>query len=146
MWVSPNHPNPPRRPDAPRENGERLATFARHGGEELRVSLAEFNGHPFISLRVWAPGPDGQLLPVRGKGVSVKLREVAGLAEALAAVAGQLDQVGGEGQAPGPQEPRPERPRTAPLRHDAGGHASKPMAPQRRTPAADFDEFAGEDA
>jgi hypothetical protein len=90
MWINPNHPNPPRQADAPRENGDRLVTFERHGGEELRVSLAEFNGHPFVSLRVWAPGQDGQLWPVRGKGISVKLREVAGLAEALAAVAGQL--------------------------------------------------------
>jgi hypothetical protein len=90
MWVSPNHPNPPRQAAAPQEQGERVATFIRHGGEELRVSLAHYQGHPYLSLRVWAPGTDGQLWPVRGKGLSVKLREVAGLAEVLAAVAGRI--------------------------------------------------------
>jgi hypothetical protein len=90
MWVSPNHPNPPRQAAAPQESGERVATFARHGGEELRVNLAEYEGHPYLSLRVWAPGTDGQLWPVRGKGLSVKLREVASLAEVLAAVAGRM--------------------------------------------------------
>jgi hypothetical protein len=90
MWISPNHPNPPRQAAAPQESGGRVATFARHGGEELRVSLAEYEGHPYLSLRVWAPGTDGQLWPVRGKGLSVKLREVAGLAEVLATVAGRI--------------------------------------------------------
>jgi hypothetical protein len=47
MWVSPNHPNPPRQAAAPQESGERVATFARHGGEELRVNLAEYEGHPY---------------------------------------------------------------------------------------------------
>jgi hypothetical protein len=90
MWVSPNHPNTPRQTAAPQESGERVATFTRHGGEELRVSLAEYEGHPYLSLRVWAPGQDGQLWTVRGKGLSVKLREVSGLAEVLASVAGRI--------------------------------------------------------
>jgi transcriptional coactivator p15 (PC4) len=90
MWINPNHPSPPRQAAAPRETGQRVATFARHGGEELRVNLAEYEGHPYLSLRVWAPGQDGQLWPVRGKGLSVKLREVASLAEVLTDVAGRL--------------------------------------------------------
>jgi hypothetical protein len=93
MWINPNHPNPPQQHQAtaPQESGERVATFTRHGGEELRVNLAEYEGHPYLSLRVWAPGQDGQLWPVRGKGLTVKLREVAGLAYALTEVAGQLE-------------------------------------------------------
>ena len=41
MWVNPNHPDPPRPASAPPENGERLATFPRGEGVELRVNLAE---------------------------------------------------------------------------------------------------------
>ena len=135
MWINPNHPDPPRQAPPPQETGDRLATFERHGGEELRVTLAEFNGHPFVSLRVWAPGPDGQLWPVRGKGVSVKLREVAGLAEALAAVAGQLGDVGRDDRG---------------IRRDPGrGPAALrgPSRPAAQPPwegaAEGFDEFAG---
>jgi hypothetical protein len=49
--------------------------------------------HPNPPRQAAAPqesGSDGQLWPVRGKGLSVKLREVAGLAEVLAAVAGRI--------------------------------------------------------
>src|SRR4051794_20663412 len=102
MWVSPNHPDPPRSPAAPQDTGYRLATFERHGGEEFRVSLAEYRGHPFVSLRVWAPGSDGQWWPVKGKSVSVKLGEVAELAEALETLASQLGD-GGDRRAGGPR-------------------------------------------
>lgn len=136
MWINPNHPDPPRPPDPPQENGDRLATFERHGGEELRVSLAEFNGHPFVSLRVWAPSQDGQLWPVRGKGVSVKLREVAGLAEALAAVAGQLGDGGPGGRGEGRREPG--RGPSA-----ARGPSRGAVQPTRGSAAEGFDEFAG---
>src|SRR5207302_8681587 len=84
-----NHPNPPRPSQGPpQETGERLATFQRgRTGEELRVTLAEYEGHPFISLRVWAPGSDGRLWPVKGTGGSIRLRAVPELADVLALVA-----------------------------------------------------------
>jgi hypothetical protein len=109
MYISPNHPNPPRPAEPPQDTGRRVATFQRHGGEELRVSVAEWKGHQFVSIRVWAPGPDGRLWPQRARGVSIKLREVAGLAEALAWVAGQL---GGDR--------RPDRGQWAPARRAIG--------------------------
>jgi hypothetical protein len=111
VWINPNHPNPPRQtsPPAPRDSGQRVATFPRFGGEELRVSLAEYEGYPYLSLRVWAKGYDGQWWPQKGKGVSIKLGEVGGLAEALANVAERL---AAEDESPpiqrqaGPEPPR----------------------------------------
>src|SRR5689334_143522 len=98
MWVSPNHPERERllfRQSAapPDPTGRPLATLQRGRGEELRVSLDEFEGHPFVSLRVWAPGPTGELWPVRGKGVSVRVRELLDVADALREAA---DLAGGE--------------------------------------------------
>src|SRR5689334_13986617 len=49
---------------------------------ELRVELAEYNGHPFIALRLWARSANGWT-PLAGKGVSVRLAEARGVAEAL---------------------------------------------------------------
>jgi hypothetical protein len=69
MWRHPRYAEPTRsEPPAPplAETGRRLATFPRNRGEELRVTLAEYEGHLYISLRVWAPGSDGLLWPVRG--------------------------------------------------------------------------------
>jgi Transcriptional Coactivator p15 (PC4) len=131
VWVNPNHPDPPRQAAAPQESGQRVATFARHGGEELRVNLAEYQGHPYLSLRVWAPGTDGQLWPVRGKGLAVKLREVAGLAEVLARVAGRLEA----------SERRDDRQEGPPP--DPRGSARPPFEPTR-APSSNrpgFDEF-----
>ncbi len=68
MWVSPNHPNPPRPYSPPQESGQRLATFPRHGGEELRVNLAEYEGHPYVSLRVWAARTGRPVVAGEGQG------------------------------------------------------------------------------
>jgi hypothetical protein len=87
MRVNPRHASPPRSPVPAARGSRRLATFRRDAGEELRVELAEFKGHPYISLRVWAPGTDGRFWPVKGKGVSVQLREAAGLIAALERIA-----------------------------------------------------------
>ncbi len=93
MWVSPRHPNPPRPAEPPAETGRRLGTFDRGDDGELRVCLQRYEGRPYISLRVWAKG-----WPVKGKGVSIRVREAAGLAAILADVVDQLgrDDVGGQ--------------------------------------------------
>lgn len=96
-WVNPNYESltgrkPPTATEsrddqaAPDDQGQRLVTLPRSskaGEEELRVSLAEFNGHPYLSLRVWARDAPGQWWPQKSKGCSVRLAEAQDVAEAL---------------------------------------------------------------
>jgi hypothetical protein len=61
--VNPKHPRyaelkERQQAGPPEDQGQALATLERSRGEELRVTLAEYEGHPFVNLRVWAPGPD----------------------------------------------------------------------------------------
>lgn len=87
MWVNPNHPNPPRQAVPPEEQGARLATFPRGPGVELRACLDEYEGHDYLTLRVWEQGRhDGEWWPTR-KGVSVRLSEAQPLASVLAEAA-----------------------------------------------------------
>jgi hypothetical protein len=130
VWRNPKYYPPDQQATATAERpgsaDEVLATLRRGHREELRVSLAEYEGHPFVSIRVWAPGQDGRLYPVRGKGVSVRVRELADVADALRLAADRL------------AEDRP-----APARPDR-----RRDAPQRPAPARvvrEFDEFADTD-
>jgi hypothetical protein len=60
-----------------------LATCARGQLEELRVSLDEFKGHRYLSIRVWTRAfPTGQFTPTK-KGVTIKLREIVEVGKAL---------------------------------------------------------------
>src|SRR4051794_10048858 len=91
MWRNPKYfpaeTVPERIPEpiapSPPDPSSILATLDRGRGEQLRVTLAEYEGHPYVSLRVFAPGLDGQLWPVRGKGCSVRIRECRAVADAL---------------------------------------------------------------
>ncbi len=86
MYVSKNHPDRERllaKPEPVAPRGTKLVAIPRGTHEELRVSLDEYEGHPFVSLRVWARATDGPWLPVAGKGCSVRLRELAEVADAL---------------------------------------------------------------
>ena len=133
MWISPNHPNPPRRTEAPQEQGRLLERFERGDGVELRATLAEFEGHPYISLRVWEPGDGGELWPCKGKGLSIRLREVDGLVEALREGAALAREGGGDTRA-APSGGTGTRPRGG----QPGGQRSTLPAAQHD---ADFDEF-----
>lgn len=82
MWVNPKYPQP-ERPSPPQEQGERLATLPRNQNEELRINLAEYNGRPFIGLRIWAKGSDGNFWPVKGKGLSIRVAEIDEVIDAL---------------------------------------------------------------
>lgn len=145
MWRSPNHPAPePAAP--PAETGRRLAAFPRNRGEEeLRVNLAEFNGHEYLSLRVWSRGSDGNWWPVRGKGVSVRLSEIGELAEVLHRLERTLEartprQAAGRG-AHQPQATRrataPAPPRPGPPDRDHQPHELPGLEPGGER----FDEF-----
>lgn len=83
MWHNPKYAD--LEPVAgPVENGENLATISRSPAEQLRVTLSEYNGFPFISIRVWTAGADGVWYPAKGKGVSVRIREIVAVGRALA--------------------------------------------------------------
>jgi hypothetical protein len=87
MWLKPGYQ--PDRPKPPPDEGERLATFQRNHGDEMRVTLAEYQGHPYVSLRLWSPDPQtGELWPVKGRGCSLRMAELPELAEALRKAAG----------------------------------------------------------
>jgi Transcriptional Coactivator p15 (PC4) len=130
LYVSPNHPNPPRQAAAPEDTGQRLVTFPRNQGDELRVSLAEFNGFAFVSIRVWERDRSGAWWPTK-KGASIRLRECGELAEVLARVAGRIE--AGDRQADRRQEgPPPARRGSARPPFDAN-RATSPNRP-------DFDE------
>jgi hypothetical protein len=93
MWINPKYRQqaggpseqlPAVRQRPPGEQGTVLAVLPRHGGEEMHVSLCDYNGHPYVSLRVWAPGTDGQLWPMKARGCSVRVKEIMPVARALA--------------------------------------------------------------
>jgi hypothetical protein len=128
VWRNPKHyppaerPQAEQRPEPPVDRGERLATFARGDGVEMRVSRAEYQGRPFVSLRVWERDQAGAWWPVKGKGCSVRMNEVGELAEALQRVA----------------TPSPPA-RTEPKRRDSW----TPLARESPPPAEGFNEFEG---
>jgi hypothetical protein len=87
MWRNPKYSDASVETEivaGPAEDGVNLATIPRGPGEELRVTLSTYNDHPYIGVRVWIAGPDGAWFPARGKGVSVRIREIVAVGQALA--------------------------------------------------------------
>lgn len=131
MWRNPNLPPELARP-APERSGRQLATFERPGmGRgpdcELRVDFDAFQGHPFVSLRLWSRGNDGQWYPTR-KGLSVRLKEADDLAAALREAVRLANLPAARNARPdgrGQGRPRPPEP--------TGASTTQP----------DFDEFGG---
>ena len=86
MYISPNHPNPPKQSQAPQDEGIPLGTFTEgRRSDELRLSVKSYENHPYVSVRVWSRDDNGEYWPAKGKGVSIRLAEVAGVIEALRA-------------------------------------------------------------
>jgi hypothetical protein len=79
---------------APVDTGERLATLERSDSEQVRVSWAEYEGKPFLSIRLWTRGADGQWWPDKTKGITVRVRELATFAEGVAAALEKLEDMG----------------------------------------------------
>ena len=74
--------------DIPTDDGVALATIPRAADRELRIRWRTFNGHPFIDLREWAASRHtGEWWPVKGKGVTIKPRELDEVLRALRAAA-----------------------------------------------------------
>lgn len=59
-----------------------ILIIPRHGGDELRVGLGEYNGHKFLSLRTYFDAGDGIMRPTK-KGVSVPLSSLGALGAAI---------------------------------------------------------------
>lgn len=94
MWTSPRYREltgkepPSTTPSATDDAGLRLVTLDRQSREgppsELRVTVAEYQGHKFLSLRVWIQNAQtGVWYPAKDKGVSVRLKEAEAVAEAI---------------------------------------------------------------
>jgi hypothetical protein len=74
-----------RRATPPPEQGRRLLEIPRpKDDEEIRISWAEYEGHPYPAIRFWCKGDDGQFWPDEHRGFGVRLREIPDVAEAIA--------------------------------------------------------------
>ncbi len=70
----------------PADDGVKLATISRGPHRELRVRWRTYEGHPFLDVREWSLNEHtGAWWPTKGKGVTVKARELAQVADAIAA-------------------------------------------------------------
>src|SRR5690348_14641911 len=81
MWRNPKyHP-----PDAPEEMetaaspaGICVAVFERKQGEELRMSVREFEGKRFIHMKIWQfDQTTRRWFPVQGRSCSIRMHEIA---------------------------------------------------------------------
>ncbi len=117
---------------SPEENGERLATIPRKEGDEIRLNWAEYNGHNFLNVRVWAQGEDGAWYPKKEKGLTVRVAELAGFAVGVEAA---LEKGIGGAQAP-------EERRSAPpmQKYTHSKPTARPPARKRAAAAPPFDD------
>ena len=76
---------PPRASPAPQapDPGEVLAEVPRGDGTVLRVAWRTFEGKPFATIAVWERGTAGAWWPVKGKAVTVRVRELGEVLEGL---------------------------------------------------------------
>lgn len=72
---------PARQP--PQDEGRRLATLQRSDSEQVRLSWCEWNGRPFVNLRQWKRDASGGWWPSKDKGLTIKIRELADLADGI---------------------------------------------------------------
>ena len=66
----------------PEDSGTRLATFQRPEGE-LRFTWNVYEGKPYLRLQLWNRSDDGSLWPVKGQGLSIKVKELPDLADGV---------------------------------------------------------------
>lgn len=63
------------------DEGQLLAAIPRGDREELRIAWAEYKGHPFLSIRLWAI--EGSKRKPTTKGITIKVKELADVADAI---------------------------------------------------------------
>ena len=69
-------------PQAP-DPGEVLAEVPRGDGTVLRVAWRTFEGKPFATIAVWERGTGGAWWPMKGRAVTVRVRELGEVLEGL---------------------------------------------------------------
>jgi hypothetical protein len=67
---------------APEDTGIRLATFQRPEGE-LRFTWNTYEDRPYLRLQLWSKGEDGSFWPVKGQGLTIKVKELPDMADGL---------------------------------------------------------------
>jgi hypothetical protein len=101
--------------EPPEETGLRIATLHRGRDEELRINWSEYEGSPYLSLRIWSRDYRGRFWPDRRRGCSIRIRELGQVAEAIGtarAYAASIG-VGCDATAPRPAAGGPARRRSA---------------------------------
>jgi hypothetical protein len=93
----------------PEENGRRLASMARSETEEIRVNWSSYEGRPFLSVRLWTKDNAGQWWPDKARGMSIRIRELPDLADALSEAI-DLAEEHMRNRGPGPNYRGPHRP------------------------------------
>ncbi|OGL04425.1 MAG: hypothetical protein A3J45_16480, partial [Candidatus Rokubacteria bacterium RIFCSPHIGHO2_02_FULL_69_13] len=64
-------------------------TIEKNADEEIRVSLREYKGHPFMDIRVYWKPPEGEPGPTK-KGVTLNPELFPGLKKAMGALEAAL--------------------------------------------------------
>ncbi len=49
-----------REPEARKDSDQLIATIEKNPEEEIRISLREYRGHPFVDIRIYWKPPDGE--------------------------------------------------------------------------------------
>lgn len=148
MWRNPKYAaQAAPEPTAPPEpSGQELASFPRKGPDgaeqSLRIALEEYQGRPYISIRVWQKDRRTQQWWPTKRGTSLRISEAEGAIEAIeaaltlaAAPTPQPPPQRREGQPPPQRRPAGQGPHRA--RRDERQPPSRPMAFSQ-----DFDETA----
>ena len=123
-------PPSPAESHPPEDTGRRLATCPRGKDEELRISLCEYEGNPYLNMRIWKCDRFQRGWWPDKRGIAIRVRELPDLAEALAAA---LD------LAAEPRAPRPPGPGSGPRRDRP---ASPALPPPARAGGGEFSEFS----
>src|SRR5262249_43592872 len=133
---NPKYFTEPEQAVAPEPTGELLLALDRdEGTKQVRFYRDTFNGHAFISARVWRFDQASGWWPTRA-GFSIRLREIGAVVEALQGPAGQ-----GNKGADVPDAPLDDRPQYVERRRRV--EPRDPGKPLPRSVPSDekFDEF-----
>lgn len=106
----------------PQENGKRLGTINRSETEQIRINWSEYDGHPFLSIRMWKRYDDGTWWPDK-RGIAIRVRELPDLVVAMAEAVDLAQDVADNWSQRRTAPPPPRRP---PLPTTANGPQGRP--------------------